>query len=151
VSGQILLHLVEVTERTLAESHPCDVVANGLNLPPGKSWVHHGLYIEDTLVSGGIGEGIRSKEKRRKAADEGGTITRLVLPQAEGNAAAMYFFLPSGLVMPKISMCSASQPSHSHAHQSMQNQRMSCTYHGTTPPVPIAHHIVRRTVPSSRA
>ena len=38
-------------------------------------------------------------------------IAKLVLPQAEGKAAAMYFFSPAGLVSPIISMCSASHPS----------------------------------------
>ena len=41
----------------------------------------------------------------------GGTsIEKLVLPQALGNAAATWYFWPSGLVTPRISMCSASQP-----------------------------------------
>ena len=38
-------------------------------------------------------------------------IARLVLPHADGNAAPMKIFLPSGFVSPRISMCSASQPS----------------------------------------
>lgn len=38
-------------------------------------------------------------------------MARLVLPQALGNAAAKYFLRPSGSVMPRISMCSASHPS----------------------------------------
>ena len=38
-------------------------------------------------------------------------IDRLVLPQALGNAPAMYFETPSGEVILRISMCSASQPS----------------------------------------
>jgi hypothetical protein len=38
------------------------------------------------------------------------SIAKLVLPQAEGKAAATWYFLPSGLVTPRISMCSASQP-----------------------------------------
>src|SRR5579863_2895424 len=38
-------------------------------------------------------------------------IARLVLPQAEGNAPAMYLTIPSGEVSLRISMCSASQPS----------------------------------------
>ena len=38
-------------------------------------------------------------------------IDRLVLPQALGNAPAMYFDSPSGEVSLRISMCSASQPS----------------------------------------
>ena len=41
----------------------------------------------------------------------GTSIARLVLPHADGNAAAMYFDSPSGLVNLRISMCSASQPS----------------------------------------
>ena len=41
----------------------------------------------------------------------GGTsIEKLVLPQALGKAAAMWYFLPWGLVTPRMSMCSASQP-----------------------------------------
>ncbi len=44
--------------------------------------------------------------------DAGGTsMARFVLPQALGNAAAMYVVSPSGLSRPRISMCSASQPS----------------------------------------
>lgn len=38
-------------------------------------------------------------------------MARLVLPQAEGNAAQMYFLSPVGAVIPTMSMCSASQPS----------------------------------------
>ena len=37
-------------------------------------------------------------------------IAMLVLPHADGNAAAMYFFSPPGGVMPRMSMCSAIQP-----------------------------------------
>jgi len=37
-------------------------------------------------------------------------MAMLVLPQADGNAAATYRFSPPGGVMPRISMCSASQP-----------------------------------------
>ena len=39
------------------------------------------------------------------------SMDRLVLPQALGNAAATYVFSPSGDSSPRISMCSASQPS----------------------------------------
>src|SRR3954469_1265166 len=39
------------------------------------------------------------------------SMARLVLPHAEGNAAAMYFDSPAGLVSLRISMCSANQPS----------------------------------------
>ena len=41
----------------------------------------------------------------------GCSMARFVLPHADGNAAAMYFDSPSGLVSLRISMCSASQPS----------------------------------------
>ena len=41
----------------------------------------------------------------------GCTMARLVLPHADGNAAAMNFDLPSGLVSLRMSMCSAIQPS----------------------------------------
>ena len=39
------------------------------------------------------------------------SMAMLVLPQADGKAAATYFFSPSGLVTPMISMCSAIHPS----------------------------------------
>ena len=39
------------------------------------------------------------------------SIARLVLPQADGKAPAMYLTSPSGEVSFRISMCSASQPS----------------------------------------
>src|SRR5215831_7113279 len=46
------------------------------------------------------------------ANELGGTIiAKFVLPQALGNAAATWYFLPVGDVTPRISMCSASQPS----------------------------------------
>ncbi len=38
------------------------------------------------------------------------SIAKLVLPQAEGKAAATWYLRPAGLVTPRISMCSASQP-----------------------------------------
>jgi hypothetical protein len=38
------------------------------------------------------------------------SMARLVLPDADGKAAAMYFATPSGEVSLRISMCSASQP-----------------------------------------
>ena len=41
----------------------------------------------------------------------GSSMARLVLPQALGNAAAMYLTEPCGEVSLRISMCSASQPS----------------------------------------
>ena len=37
-------------------------------------------------------------------------MAKFVLPQALGKAAATWYFLPSGLVTPKINMCSANQP-----------------------------------------
>ena len=43
---------------------------------------------------------------------EGGmSMARFVLPQAEGKAAEMYLISPRGFWMPRISMCSAIQPS----------------------------------------
>src|SRR5437867_6292427 len=47
----------------------------------------------------------------RQPGSVGFIMARLVFPQADGNAAAMYTVFASGLVRPKISMCSASQPS----------------------------------------
>ena len=45
------------------------------------------------------------------AKPAGGTsIAKLVLPQAEGKAAAMWYLRPCGEVTPRISMCSANQP-----------------------------------------
>ncbi len=41
----------------------------------------------------------------------GRSIARFVLPQADGNAAATWYDLPSGEVILMSSMCSASQPS----------------------------------------
>src|SRR6201993_3746997 len=41
----------------------------------------------------------------------GASMARLVLPQADGNAAAMYLVSPDGGVILTMSMCSASQPS----------------------------------------
>src|SRR3954464_5715644 len=46
-----------------------------------------------------------------QSSSAGTIIARFVLPQALGNAPAMYFESPSGLVSLRISMCSASQPS----------------------------------------
>jgi len=44
-------------------------------------------------------------------ASGGIIIAKLVLPQAEGNAAATYLFSPVGASASRMSMCSASQPS----------------------------------------
>jgi len=41
----------------------------------------------------------------------GMSMARFVLPQALGKAPAIYFFSPFGLVILRISICSASQPS----------------------------------------
>ena len=41
----------------------------------------------------------------------GASMARLVLPHADGKAAATYFASPSGGVILTMSMCSASQPS----------------------------------------
>jgi hypothetical protein len=38
-------------------------------------------------------------------------MARFVFPHADGNAPAMWYLRPSGLVMRRISMCSAIQPS----------------------------------------
>ncbi|MNI48984.1 hypothetical protein D3C73_1035760 [compost metagenome] len=38
------------------------------------------------------------------------SMAKLVLPQADGNAAATWYLRPLGDVTPRISMCSASQP-----------------------------------------
>src|ERR1700693_4924052 len=40
----------------------------------------------------------------------GMSIDKLVLPQADGNAPAMYLACPDGLMSLSINMCSASQP-----------------------------------------
>ena len=50
-------------------------------------------------------------------------MARLVLPQADGNAAATYFFTPCGLVMPTMSMCSASHPSSRAITDAMRSAR----------------------------
>ena len=39
------------------------------------------------------------------------SMARFVLPQADGNAAQIYFTSPCGFSMPRISICSACQPS----------------------------------------
>ena len=44
-------------------------------------------------------------------AGGGTSIARLVLPHALGNPAAKYFFSPCGFCTPRMSMCSAIQPS----------------------------------------
>ena len=41
----------------------------------------------------------------------GTSMAMLVLPHADGKAAATYVLSPSGEVSPRMSMCSASQPS----------------------------------------
>ncbi|MNZ94589.1 hypothetical protein D3C78_1137020 [compost metagenome] len=43
-------------------------------------------------------------------AGGGTSMEKLVLPQAEGKAAATWYLVPSGLATPRISMCSASHP-----------------------------------------
>ncbi len=52
----------------------------------------------------------------------GSSMARLVLPQALGNAAAMYFTVPSGDVSLRISMCSASQPSSRAITEAMRSE-----------------------------
>src|SRR4029079_1850786 len=51
------------------------------------------------------------------------SIARLVLPQAEGNAAAIKVFSPEGACTPRISMCSASQPSSRAITEAMRSAR----------------------------
>ena len=54
----------------------------------------------------------------------GGTsIARLVLPHAEGNAAATYVFSPCGDSTPRISMCSAIQPSSRAMFEAMRSAK----------------------------
>src|SRR5919204_1992795 len=53
----------------------------------------------------------------------GTIIDRLVLPHAEGNAPARYFVSPSGDVILRISMCSASQPSSRAITDAMRSAR----------------------------
>ena len=53
----------------------------------------------------------------------GSSMARLVLPQADGNAPAMYRTLPSGEVSFMISMCSASQPSSRAATLAMRSAK----------------------------
>ena len=50
-------------------------------------------------------------------------MAMLVLPQALGKAAAKYFFSPSGLVTPTMSMCSASHPSSRALTEAMRRAR----------------------------
>ena len=52
----------------------------------------------------------------------GSSMARLVLPHADGNAAAMYRTVPSGEVSLRISMCSASQPSSRATALAMRNE-----------------------------
>src|SRR6188508_1624304 len=53
----------------------------------------------------------------------GTSMARLVLPHADGNAAAMYFDSPLGFVSLRISMCSASQPSSRAITEAMRNAK----------------------------
>src|SRR4029079_9119326 len=53
----------------------------------------------------------------------GCSMARLVLPHADGNAAAIYFDFPSGLVSFRISMCSASQPSSRAITEAIRNAK----------------------------
>ena len=53
----------------------------------------------------------------------GTSMARLVLPHAEGNAAAMYLNSPCGLVSFKMSMCSANQPSSRAITEAMRNAK----------------------------
>ena len=54
----------------------------------------------------------------------GGTsMAKLVLPQADGNAAATYVFSPCGDSTPTISMCSAIQPSSRAMFEAMRSAK----------------------------
>src|SRR5947207_12066789 len=53
----------------------------------------------------------------------GSSMARLVLPHADGNAAAMYRTVPCGEVSLRISMCSASQPSSRATALAMRNEK----------------------------
>src|SRR5579859_2282668 len=56
--------------------------------------------------------------------DLGGIIiAKFVLPQADGNAAATYVFSPSGFSTPRISMCSAIQPSSRAMFEAMRSAK----------------------------
>lgn len=50
-------------------------------------------------------------------------IAKFVLPQALGKAAVKYRFSPAGLVIPRISMCSASHPSSRPITEAMRNAK----------------------------
>jgi hypothetical protein len=53
----------------------------------------------------------------------GVSIARLVLPHADGNAAATWKRRPSGLVIRMSSMCSASQPSSRAITEAMRSEK----------------------------
>ena len=53
----------------------------------------------------------------------GGSIARLVLPEADGNAPARCLTVPSGEVSLMISMCSAIQPSSRAITEAMRSAR----------------------------
>eukprot|EP01139_Manchomonas_bermudensis_P004785 Amastigsp_a174349_697.p3 type:complete len:235 gc:universal Amastigsp_a174349_697:508-1212(+) len=52
---------------------------------------------------------------------DGSIIARFVLPHADGNAAAKYFLTPCGEVRPRMSMCSANQPSFCPMNEAMRS------------------------------
>ena len=56
-------------------------------------------------------------------ASFGTIIERLVLPHADGKAPARYFVSPSGEVILRMSMCSASQPSSRAITDAMRSAR----------------------------
>ena len=53
----------------------------------------------------------QTRQPHRCRPSGGMSMARFVLPQAEGKAAEMYLISPRGFWMPRISMCSAIQPS----------------------------------------
>ena len=69
-------------------------------------------------------------------------MAKLVLPQAEGKAAVMYFFTPSGPVIPVISMCSASQPSCDKLGMKKQVTQLSFTLRAIAEPSLSARHFL---------
>ena len=53
----------------------------------------------------------------------GSIIARLVLPQADGNAAVRWYCFRSGLVSVRMSMCSAIQPSSFASFEAMRSAK----------------------------
>lgn len=75
---------------------------------------------------------VQTRYPLRFSPSGGTSIARLVLPQALGKAAAMYWICPLGRSTPIISICSASQPSFAAIWLAMRRER---------------HFLPRRTLP----